>query len=151
MTNILPPGLIWVGLGGAVGAMLRFIVVSLAAQVGLAFPLGTLIVNVAGSLLIGMFAGYALLHADIAQGGKLFFQTGLLGAFTTFSAFSLDTLLLWQQGLWRVAALSTLLNVLLCLGIQYFGLFREVRDAAIALTQGQSYQPSSARRICCCY
>ena len=115
MTSILPTGLVWVGLGGAAGAMLRYLVVSLAAQAGLIFPLGTLLVNVAGSMLIGVFAGYWLSHADAGQGGKLFFQTGLLGAFTTFSAFSLETLFLWQQGSWRVAVVSVLLNVLLCL------------------------------------
>jgi len=115
VTNILPASLLWVALGGAVGAMLRFVVVGLATQVGMSFPLGTLIVNVAGSLLIGIFAGYTLLHGDVAYEGKLLFQTGLLGAFTTFSAFSLETLLLWQQGLWRVAVVSTLLNVILCL------------------------------------
>ena len=120
-TNLLPTALLWVGFGGAVGAMLRYLVVGLASQAGLIFPLGTLLVNVVGSMLIGIFAGYLLLHTDAAQAGKLFFQTGLLGAFTTFSAFSLDTLLLWQQGLWRVALASVLLNVLLCLGAVVIG------------------------------
>jgi CrcB protein len=105
--------LVWVGLGGASGAMLRYLVVALASQPGFAFPLGTLIVNTVGSLLIGLLAGY-LLHSD-ASHGRLFFQTGLLGAFTTFSAFSLDTLVLWQQGFWRLALANVLISVFLCL------------------------------------
>ncbi len=95
--------------------MLRYLVVSLASVTGMVFPLGTLLVNVAGSMLIGIFAGYSLLQGEVPQGARLFFQTGLLGAFTTFSAFSLDSLLLWQQGLWRVALASVALNILLCL------------------------------------
>ena len=51
-TNLLPTALLWVGCGGAVGAMLRYLVVGLASQAGLIFPLGTLLVNVVGSMLI---------------------------------------------------------------------------------------------------
>lgn len=105
--------LVWVGLGGAAGAMLRYLVVAIASQAGFVFPIGTLIVNTVGSLFIGLLAGY-LMHSDASQ-GRLFFQTGLLGAFTTFSAFSLDTLMLWQQGFWRLALANVLISVLLCL------------------------------------
>ena len=108
-------GLLWIGAGGAVGAVLRYLVVSLAAQAGTVLPLGTLLVNVSGSTLIGLYAGYLGSSGIVADDGRLFFQTGLLGAFTTFSAFSLDTLLLLQQGLWRVAVTSVLLNVFLCI------------------------------------
>ena len=121
VSSLLPTALLWVGLGGAIGAMLRYLVVGLASQAGLIFPLGTLLVNVIGSVVMGIFAGFLVLHTDITHEGKLFFQTGLLGAFTTFSAFSLDTLLLWQQGLWRIALASVLLNVLLCLAAVVIG------------------------------
>ena len=120
-SGVLSTGLLWVGLGGAAGAVLRYLVVALASQVGFGFPLGTLIVNVTGSLCIGLFAGYTLTHVESTQDLKLFFQTGLLGAFTTFSAFSLDTLMLWQQGLWRSALLSVVLNLGLCLAVVLAG------------------------------
>lgn len=107
--------LLWVALGGAVGAVLRYLVVAGSVWFGLAFPLGTLLVNVAGSFVIGSFAAWLLGNGVLAGGGRLFFQTGLLGAFTTFSAFSLDTLTLWQSGQVRAAALNVVLNVLLCL------------------------------------
>jgi len=119
--GVFSTGLLWVGLGGAAGAILRYLVVALASQLGHSFPLGTLIVNITGSLLIGLFAGFTLTHVDSAQDLKLFFQTGLLGAFTTFSAFSLDTLMLWQQGLWRLAVLSIVFNLVLCLAVVLAG------------------------------
>jgi CrcB protein len=84
-------------------------------------PLGTLLVNVAGSMLIGLFAGYSLTHGNVSPDSRLFFQTGVLGAFTTFSAFSLDTLLLLQQGFWRMAVASVLLNIVLCLAAVALG------------------------------
>lgn len=116
MTSVL-----LVGAGGAVGAILRYLVVALASQAGMILPLGTLIVNVAGSMLIGLFAGYSLMFGTVSPDSKLFFQTGVLGAFTTFSAFSLDTLLLMQQGFWRTAIASVLLNVFLCLAAVALG------------------------------
>lgn len=107
--------LIMVALGGAVGATLRFGVVSGAQMLGLVYPLGTLLVNVIGSCLIGIAAAYWMLTGGVSSTTQLFFQTGVLGAFTTFSAFSLDTLTLWQNGYVRTAALNVVLNVCLCL------------------------------------
>ena len=103
---------LWVALGGAVGATLRYSVVKI---VGAGFPFGTLLVNVTGSLLIGLLATSIFYDPKIAPGARLFFQTGVLGAFTTFSAFSLETLQLWQSGNIRSAAVNVLLNVTLCL------------------------------------
>ena len=107
--------------GGATGAVMRYLVVSAAVIPGLAFPLGTLIVNVLGSFALGLLAGYWLATGQPAPSVRLFFQTGMLGAFTTFSAFSLDTLLLMQQGFWRTAIARVLLNVLLCLAAVALG------------------------------
>ncbi len=106
---------IMVAMGGACGAVLRYWVVATSQYAGLGFPLGTLSVNVLGSLLIGVAAAYWLATGAAGGSGQLFFQTGLLGAFTTFSAFSLDTLLLWQNGQLKAAALNVMLNVMLCL------------------------------------
>ena len=90
-----------VALGGGIGAAARHLVNMAALRlVGPGFPAGTLTVNVVGSLLMGCLAGYfALKHAGGGgQGLRLFLATGVLGGFTTFSAFSLDALLLWQRG-----------------------------------------------------
>ncbi len=110
MSNLLA-----VAAGGATGAVMRYLVVSAAAIPGLAFPLGTLIVNVFGSFALGLLAGYWLATGQPAPSVRLFFQTGMLGAFTTFSAFSLDTISLWQNGQVVSAAANALLNLLLCL------------------------------------
>jgi CrcB protein len=64
---------------------------------GYGFPLGTLIVNIVGSFVMGLFAGYFLLRPGIGQHTRLFLTTGILGGFTTFSAFSLDTALLIER------------------------------------------------------
>ena len=104
---------IMVALGGACGAVLRYSVVAASQTLGLTFPLGTLAVNVVGAFVIGIVAIYWM--AGSGGGTQLFFQTGLLGAFTTFSAFSLDTVTLWQSGHEKEAALNVLLNILLCL------------------------------------
>jgi len=105
---------LWVALGGAVGASLRYGVYRFFGP-ALAFPFATLLVNVLGSLLIGIVAGSVFLDPKTAPGARLFFQTGLLGSFTTFSAFSLETMQLWQSGQTKTAAVNVVLNVLLCL------------------------------------
>ena len=91
--------LLLVGLGGAAGSILRHLV-SLAASAALAagFPWGTLAVNAAGSAAIG-----ALAALDVQGPTRLLLVTGLLGGFTTFSAFSLETAQLWQRAPWLAA------------------------------------------------
>lgn len=87
--------------GGGVGASLRYAVtLGSVAWFGPHYPWGTLAVNVIGSAVMGAFAGY-LLTREPGTGSdalRLFFMTGILGGFTTFSAFSLDTIVLWQRG-----------------------------------------------------
>jgi len=107
--------IVWVALGGACGATLRYLVVKFLSGGALNFPVGTLVANVSGSFLIGLLAGSLFLDPKMVQGPRLFFQTGLLGAFTTFSAFSLETLQLWQAGHMKTALINILLNVSLCL------------------------------------
>ncbi|MGB0865832.1 MAG: fluoride efflux transporter CrcB [Granulosicoccaceae bacterium] len=103
-----------VALGGAAGAVSRFAVVRLATSVGGGFPLGTLFVNVIGCLIAGALVQWLALRAPESSLRPLI-QVGFLGAFTTFSAFSVDSLQLWQNGqsLWLL--LNVLANVLLSL------------------------------------
>jgi CrcB protein len=88
-----------VALGGGIGAASRHLVNLAALRLfGPAFPIGTLTVNVVGGLLMGVLAGWLALKADGGEGLRLFLATGVLGGFTTFSAFSLDAVLLWERG-----------------------------------------------------
>ena len=101
-------------LGAGLGGALRHGVnVAAARQYGLGFPAGTLIVNVLGSIAIGILAGYFGLKMGTSQHLRLFLATGLLGGFTTFSAFSLDALLLWERGAVGLALGYVLVSVLL--------------------------------------
>jgi CrcB protein len=90
----------WVFLGGGIGSALRYGVGRLTlAWFGPNFPVGTLVVNVLGCVLMGALAEWLALHdAGLSQATKLFLVTGILGGFTTFSAFALDTVALWQRG-----------------------------------------------------
>lgn len=89
---------IQVAAGGALGAALRFAAQGAALRTfGAGFPLGTLAVNVLGSLLMGLLAALLLARPEMARLQPLL-MTGVLGGFTTFSAFSLDTLALVQRG-----------------------------------------------------
>ena len=86
-------------LGGGIGSMLRHAVnQASAALFGVGFPYGTLFVNVTGSLAMGLVAGWFAFRGESGQMLRLFLATGVLGGFTTFSAFSLDAALLWERG-----------------------------------------------------
>jgi len=92
-------GYLIVALGAAIGGALRHGVnVGSARLLGIDFPFGTLIVNVAGSLAMGVLAGYFAFRGDASQSWRLFLTTGILGGFTTFSAFSLDVAMLYERG-----------------------------------------------------
>lgn len=101
-------------LGAGVGGALRHGVnVGAARLVGYGFPLGTLIVNITGSLAMGLLAGYFAYRTGVSQHMKLFLTTGVLGGFTTFSAFSLDTALLVERHAYGQAAAYVVGSVLL--------------------------------------
>ena len=109
------------GAGGALGAGLRHLVnVVTVKTFGLGVPWATLSVNVAGSFIMGCLAAYLLGRMPEAVGLRIFLGTGILGGFTTFSAFSLDAVQLFEQGAtWPLAAYilaSVGLSVLGCLG-----------------------------------
>ena len=115
--------LVPIALGGAAGALLRYLVSMWAhALAGTGFPYGTLLVNVAGSFAIGLLYVVIVEQPGILAHYRGPLMVGLLGAFTTFSAFSLETLHLVEGGEIGKAGLNTLLNVVLCLGACWAGL-----------------------------
>lgn len=92
-------------LGAGLGGTLRHTVNRVIAASGGSFPLGTLIVNCTGGIAMGLLAGALALRTDARQPLLLFATTGVLGGFTTFSAYSLDVVLLWERGQtgWAIA------------------------------------------------
>lgn len=92
-------GFLIIFLGAGIGGALRHGVNLLAPRLlGFEFPVATMLVNIAGSLLMGVAVGYFAYRTGIAQQWKLFLTTGILGGFTTFSAFSLEAVLLYERG-----------------------------------------------------
>ena len=109
--------------GGGIGASLRhFINVTCAKCIGVEFPWGTFIINITGSLVMGLIAGYLAFRGEPAQAWRLFLMTGILGGYTTFSAFSLDTALLYERSELGLAALYVLGSVGLAIGGLFAGL-----------------------------
>jgi len=116
--------LLWIALGGALGAVLRFLTASwVQKKLGPFFPWGTLVVNALGSFLIGVFS--ALLFEVLAAPPKVraFLITGFLGAFTTFSTFSYETVSLLSEGEVLKAFIYAAATNLLCFAATFLGLF----------------------------
>ena len=114
--------LIQVALGGAIGASLRYLTnVGAMRWIGPGFPYATVIVNVAGSFLMGVLV--VVLSRKGGTGYSPFLMTGILGGFTTFSAFSLDTLTLWERGQHGLAVTYVGVSVILSLAAIVAGLF----------------------------
>jgi CrcB protein len=110
-------------LGGGLGATLRHVVnVTWACCLGTAFPYGTFIINITGSTVMGLIAGYLAFKGAASQPWRLFLMTGILGGYTTFSAFSLDTALLYERGEIGLAALYVLGSVVLSIAGLFAGL-----------------------------
>jgi len=111
-----------VGAGGFLGAIFRFTISSQIQKIsGSLFPFGTLGVNILGSFIIGfLFLYFQYINLSLHQ--KAIFITGLLGALTTFSTFSWETLLMMQEGLWSKALVNIGLNIFLCLGATFTGM-----------------------------
>lgn len=107
-------GYVVVFLGAGLGGMARHGVnVAALRWAGNGFPFGTLFINLLGSFLMGVVAEYFLVRTGLPQHLRLFLTTGILGGFTTFSAFSLEIVLLWQRGQAAQAASYAVLSVLL--------------------------------------
>jgi CrcB protein len=116
-------GFLIVFIGGGIGAALRHGVnLAMARWLGTAFPLATLAENVSGSLVMGLLVGYFAFRRGVPQHWQLFLTTGMLGGYTTFSAFSLDTALLYERGELVLAALYIIASVALSIGGLFAGL-----------------------------
>jgi CrcB protein len=108
---------LWVAIGGAVGAVLRYSIHLLIIHwYQGSFPLATLLVNAFGGLAIGFL--WSSMGNDQL---RLFLLVGLLGGFTTFSSFSLETMRLWQNGMHLTGLLYILLNNMISIGLCYLG------------------------------
>lgn len=100
-----------VALGGSIGAIARYATVICAQNAwGIRFPYGTLIVNTVGSFLAGFILALLIGRFSAEEYWRLFFFTGFLGAFTTFSSFAAETLILFEQGQWSKMLLNILMN-----------------------------------------
>jgi CrcB protein len=114
----------WIALGSAIGGVARYACSGLAARlIGETFPWGTLIVNVVGSFLIGFIA--TLTEPDgryfVGSTARQFMMTGILGGYTTFSSFSIQTLNLMRDGQWLSAGANIGGSVVLCLVAVWLG------------------------------
>lgn len=113
----------WIAAGGAVGAVARYVVMVVVAHLwGTAFPWGTLTVNVVGSFILGLLVeGFALVWSA-PEGVRAFLVVGMLGAFTTFSTFSLDVVTLYERGAFAAAGAYVLASLALSVGALFAGL-----------------------------
>lgn len=116
---------LWIAAGGALGSMARFWFTGVAARLfGETFPWGTLLINILGSFVIGLFValtspegGRYIVDPNI----RMFVTVGICGGFTTFSAFSLQTMVLMQEGEWLQAGGYVVGSVVLCLLFVWLG------------------------------
>lgn len=109
--------------GGGLGATLRHVInITCARCMGTAFPWGTFIINVTGSTVMGLIAGYFAFKGEASYPWRLFLMTGILGGYTTFSAFSLDTALLYERGEIGLALAYVLGSVVLSIAGLFCGL-----------------------------
>ena len=116
-------GYVIVFIGGGIGAALRHGINVVAFQwLGANFPYGTMFINIVGSLLMGLTAEYFALKGGLPQSWRLFLATGILGGFTTFSAFSLEAALLYERGEWLGAGIYVVASVALAIAALFAGL-----------------------------
>lgn len=117
------PQLIFIAAGGAIGSLLRFwLSTGVYALLGRGFPYGTLTVNVIGSLLMGLLYVFLFERADLGTEWRAGILIGLLGAFTTFSTFSIETLNLIEAGEQMRAGINIIISVALCISACWLGM-----------------------------
>jgi CrcB protein len=115
---------VWVAVGSALGGMARYWCSGFVARLfGEWFPWGTLIVNVSGSFVIGVFAALSAAEGPflIPPEMRIFVMVGICGGYTTFSSFSLQTFALWREGEWFWAGANSVLSFVLCLLAVWLG------------------------------
>ena len=116
--------LIWyVALGSAVGGASRFALSNFIQQRAGVFPVGTLVVNVTGSLALGFLMRYALGSTSVSPETRALLTTGFCGGYTTFSAFSYETIALIQNGDYRRAGTYVVASVVLSIAATFLGIF----------------------------
>ena len=110
-------------IGGGLGSMLRYaLTVAAGKAFGTHFPWGTFLINITGSTVMGLIAGYLAFKGEASQPWRLFIMTGVLGGYTTFSAFSLDAGLLYERGEIALALAYVLGSVLIAIAGLFAGL-----------------------------
>ena len=112
-----------VGVGGGLGALARYYIAGLVQPAGVAFNWGILIVNVTGGLLMGLIVEAGALKLNLAPDLRAFLTVGILGGYTTFSTFSLDSALLLQKGEYAQAAAYVIGSVVLSILALFAGLW----------------------------
>ena len=116
--------LVVVAVGGALGAVSRYVVYVLAGLLlGTGFPYGTLIVNIVGSFVMGVLVEGMALAWTIPEQARLFLTVGILGAFTTFSTFSLDVAVLYERGRLDLTAFYIVTSVVCSVAALFAGLY----------------------------
>lgn len=116
--------LLAIAIGGAAGSLARhYLSTSIYGVTGAAFPFGILVVNVLGGLIMGIVVELGALKLNYTLEMRAFLTTGILGGFTTFSTFSLDTALLIERGDWMGAAIYMIASVVLSVGALFGGLW----------------------------
>jgi len=107
-----------IAIGGGLGSILRYVMQSVVGHLtGMDFPYGTLIVNISGSIVMGLFIGWMSAHTDLknANDVRLFIAIGILGGYTTFSSFSLDAIVLYEKGKLMAMAVYVVSSVVISL------------------------------------
>jgi len=113
---------LWVSLGGILGANFRYFLSRIIARFSdAAFPYGTLLINVTGSLILGFFLIWTTERVLVDPRWRLFVAIGFCGSYTTFSSFAFETMSYFEQGHWALFAYNILANNVLCLGAVLVG------------------------------
>jgi CrcB protein len=113
----------YAAMGGAVGASLRYAITSfMTSALGVAFPYGTMLVNVFGSFLMGVLIAWLAHTMPHSNELRTFLAVGVLGGFTTFSAFSLDVLQLFDRGQMLHVAIYVLISVIVSVALLFIGM-----------------------------
>lgn len=123
---------VFVGIGGIIGSLLRFFMSTISVTLwGEGFPIGTLITNILGAFLLGLFTKKISLSERVNQKLKLAISTGAIGSFTTLSTLSTDTILLLDRGSYLYAFFYVILSLIGGLAAVYIGLRKKKREEAL--------------------